>query len=129
MRFEPVSDLDHSGGDIVKTISVNSVDGDGDIVSTSVSLRIEDGDEPVIDLIPDVALNEASLADGSASTGTAVSETKVITFTDGSDDVTHFRVDSTNFNSSGALKSNGLTVEIKEQPTDSGNYVGFIIGA
>ncbi|MFA0350743.1 hypothetical protein AB4486_27965, partial [Vibrio sp. 10N.222.55.C6] len=80
-------------------------------------------------LIPDVALNEASLADGSASTGTAVSETKVITFTDGSDDVTHFRVDSTNFNSSGALKSNGLTVEIKEQPTDSGNYVGFIIGA
>ncbi|CDT88586.1 Conserved hypothetical protein; putative hemolysin-type calcium-binding region [Vibrio coralliirubri] len=129
MRFEPVSDLDHSGGDIVKTISVNSVDGDGDIVSTSVSLRIEDGDEPVIDLIPDVALNEASLADGSASTGTAVSETKVITFTDGSDDVTHFRVDSTNFNSSGALKSNGLTVEIKEQPTDSGNYVGFITGA
>ncbi|MEZ9791532.1 cadherin-like domain-containing protein, partial [Vibrio splendidus] len=129
MRFEPVSDLDHSGGDIVKTISVNSVDGDGDIVSTSVSLRIEDGDEPVIDLIPDVALNEANLADGSASTGTAVSETKVITFTDGSDDVTHFRVDTTNFNSSGALKSNGLTVEIKEQPTDSGNYVGFIIGA
>ena len=29
----------------------------------------------------------------------------------------------------GALKSNGLAVEIKEQPVDSGNYVGFITDA
>ncbi|MDK9763158.1 cadherin-like domain-containing protein, partial [Vibrio sp. D420a] len=129
MRFEPVSDLDHSSGNIVKTITVNSVDGDGDIVSTSVSVTIEDGDAPVIDLIPDVALNEASLSDGSASTGTPVAETKVITFIEGSDDVTHFRVDTVNFNTLGALKSNGLVVEIKEQPTDSGHYVGFVTDA
>ncbi|MDK9797210.1 cadherin-like domain-containing protein, partial [Vibrio sp. D449a] len=129
MRFEPVSDLDHSSGNITKTIFVNSVDGDGDIVSTSVSLAIIDGDAPVIDTVPDIALNEANLDDGSSSTGTAVSDTKVITFTEGSDDVTHFRVDTTNFNTMGTLKSNGLAVEIKEQPTDSGNYVGFVTDA
>ena len=30
------------------------------------------------------------------------------------------------FNTSGALKSNGLEVEIKEQPANSGNYIGFV---
>ncbi|WP_061032726.1 retention module-containing protein [Vibrio splendidus] len=126
VRFEPNRDLNHSGGDIVKSIVVSSSDSDSDVVTSTVTLTITDGDLPIINVIPSVSLSEVDLADGSAPTGNPVSMTQVITFTEGSDDVSHFRIDPAQFNTSGALKSNGLEVEIKEQPANSGNYIGFV---
>ncbi|PTO61596.1 cadherin-like domain-containing protein, partial [Vibrio splendidus] len=126
IRFEPVRNQNHAGGDITKSIEVTSVDLDGDIVTSSVTLKIVDGDLPTIDLVPGITLSEVELADGSAPTGNPVTMTQTITYTTGSDDVSHFRVDPTQFNTSGALKSNGLDVEIKEQPANSGNYIGFV---
>ncbi|MEZ8228527.1 retention module-containing protein [Vibrio splendidus] len=126
IRFEPVRNQNHAGGDIIKSIEVTSVDLDGDIVTSSVTLKIVDGDLPTIDLVPGITLSEVELADGSAPTGNPVTMTQTITYTTGSDDVSHFRVDPTQFNTSGALKSNGLDVEIKEQPANSGNYIGFV---
>ncbi|MEZ8035281.1 retention module-containing protein [Vibrio crassostreae] len=126
VRFEPNRDLNHSGGDIVKSIVVSSSDYDSDVVTSTVTLTITDGDLPIINVIPGVSLSEVDLADGSAPTGNPVSMTQVITYTEGSDDVSHFRIDPAQFNTSGALKSNGLEVEIKEQPANSGNYIGFV---
>ncbi|CAK2554171.1 retention module-containing protein [Vibrio crassostreae] len=126
VRFEPNRDLNHSGGDIVKSIVVSSSDYDSDVVTSTVTLTITDGDLPIINVIPSVSLSEVDLADGSAPTGNPVSMTQVITYTEGSDDVSHFRIDPAQFNTSGALKSNGLEVEIKEQPANSGNYIGFV---
>ncbi|MEZ9909238.1 cadherin-like domain-containing protein, partial [Vibrio sp. 10N.261.51.A3] len=126
IRFEPVRNQDHTSGDITKTIVVTSTDLDGDIVSSTVTLKITDGDLPTIDLVPGITLSEVDLADGSSPTGNPVAMTQVITYTAGSDDVSHFRIDPTQFNTSGALKSNGLDVEIKEQPANSGNYIGFV---
>ncbi|CAH6916815.1 Cadherin domain-containing protein [Vibrio chagasii] len=126
LRFEPNRDLNHSGGDIVKSIVVSSSDSDSDVVTSTVTLTITDGDLPIINVIPGVSLSEVDLADGSAPTGNPVSMTQVITYTEGSDDVSHFRIDPAQFNTSGALKSNGLEVEIKEQPANSGNYIGFV---
>ncbi|WP_434565907.1 retention module-containing protein [Vibrio chagasii] len=126
VRFEPNRDLNHSGGDIVKSIVVSSSDSDSDVVTSTVTLTITDGDVPIINVIPGVSLSEVDLADGSAPTGNPVSMTQVITYTEGSDDVSHFRIDPAQFNTSGALKSNGLEVEIKEQPANSGNYIGFV---
>ncbi|WP_210450205.1 retention module-containing protein [Vibrio crassostreae] len=126
VRFEPNRDLNHSGGDIVKSIVVSSSDYDSDVVTSTVTLTITDGDLPIINVIPGVSLSEVDLADGSAPTGNPVSMTQVITNTEGSDDVSHFRIDPAQFNTSGALKSNGLEVEIKEQPANSGNYIGFV---
>ncbi|CAK1928202.1 T1SS-143 domain-containing protein [Vibrio crassostreae] len=126
VRFEPNRDLNHSGGDIVKSIVVSSSDSDSDVVTSTVTLTITDGDLPIINVIPSVSLSEVDLADGSAPTGNPVSMTQVITYTEGSDDVSHFRIDPAQFNTSGALKSNGLEVEIKEQPANSGNYIGFV---
>ncbi|WP_373943055.1 retention module-containing protein [Vibrio chagasii] len=126
VRFEPNRDLNHSGGDIVKSIVVSSSDSDSDVVTSTVTLTITDGDLPIINVIPGVSLSEVDLADGSAPTGNPVSMTQVITYTEGSDDVSHFRIDPAQFNTSGALKSNGLEVEIKEQPANSGNYIGFV---
>ncbi|ROR20663.1 T1SS-143 domain-containing protein [Vibrio crassostreae] len=126
VRFEPNRDLNHTGGDIVKSIVVSSSDYDSDVVTSTVTLTITDGDLPIINVIPGVSLSEVDLADGSAPTGNPVSMTQVITYTEGSDDVSHFRIDPAQFNTSGALKSNGLEVEIKEQPANSGNYIGFV---
>ncbi|NOH32501.1 retention module-containing protein [Vibrio chagasii] len=126
VRFEPNRDLNHSGGDIVKSIVVSTSDSDSDVVTSTVTLTITDGDLPIINVIPGVSLSEVDLADGSAPTGNPVSMTQVITYTEGSDDVSHFRIDPAQFNTSGALKSNGLEVEIKEQPANSGNYIGFV---
>ncbi|WP_019821907.1 retention module-containing protein [Vibrio splendidus] len=126
IRFEPVRNQDHTSGDITKTIVVTSTDLDGDIVSSTVTLKITDGDLPTIDLVPGITLSEVDLADGSSPTGNPVTMTQVITYSEGSDDVSYFRIDPAQFNMSGALKSNGLEVEIKEQPANSGNYIGFV---
>ena len=50
---------------------------------------------------------------------------KQITFTAGSDDVSYFRIETTEFNDNGALKSNGLSIQLKEDPSVSGGYIGF----
>ncbi|MEZ9259528.1 cadherin-like domain-containing protein, partial [Vibrio splendidus] len=126
IRFESVRNQNHAGGDITKSIEVTSVDLDGDIVTSTVTLKIVDGDLPTIDLVPGITLSEVDLADGSVPTGNPVTMTQTITYTAGSDDVSHLRIDPTQFNTSGALKSNGLDVEIKEQPANSGNYIGFV---
>ncbi|MEL0609049.1 retention module-containing protein [Vibrio echinoideorum] len=126
IRFEPVRNQNHAGGDITKSIEVTSVDLDGDIVTSTVTLKIVDGDLPTIDLVPGITLSEVDLADGSVPTGNPVTMTQTITYTAGSDDVSHFRIDPTQFNTLGSLKSNGLDVEIKEQPANSGNYIGFV---
>ncbi|WP_164913327.1 DUF5801 repeats-in-toxin domain-containing protein, partial [Vibrio sp. 624788] len=61
VRFELNRNLNHSGGDIVKTITVTSEDKDGDIVTSTVTLTISDGVPPVIDTVPTVTLEEANL--------------------------------------------------------------------
>ncbi|MGR5559952.1 hypothetical protein ACQKQC_27185, partial [Vibrio fortis] len=129
VRFEPNRDLDHSAGDIVKNIVVTSSDGDSDELTSTVTLTITDGDVPTIDVIPPVSLSESDLADGSAPSVSAVSQTETISFTNQSDDVDHFRIATDEFNPSGTLTSNGLAVELREFPEDSGQYTGFTTNA
>ncbi|MEZ9868859.1 retention module-containing protein, partial [Vibrio sp. 10N.261.51.A4] len=127
VRFEPNRNLDHTASeDIVKSIVVTSSDLDNDVVTSTVTLTITDGDIPTIDAVPSVTLSEINLSDGSAPSGTAVSQTETITFTNQSDDVTSFRIEPTEFNVGGALKSNGFAVEIKEDSANLGTYIGFI---
>ncbi|WP_157374511.1 T1SS-143 repeat domain-containing protein, partial [Vibrio coralliirubri] len=126
VRFEPNRDLDHSvSEDIVKSIVVTSSDFDNDSLTSTVTLTITDGDNPTIDAVPSVSLEEANLADGSTPSGSAVSQTETISFTHQSDDVDKFRLEPTEFNTDNSLKSDGLIIEIREEPTGSGNYIGF----
>ncbi|MEZ8061108.1 T1SS-143 repeat domain-containing protein, partial [Vibrio splendidus] len=130
VRFEPNRDLDHSvKEDIVKSIVVTSNDFDNDSLTSTVTLTITDGDNPTIDVIPSVTLSETNLSDGSAPSGSAVSSTQTITFTNQSDDVEKFRIEPTEFNTNDDLKSNGLAVELREDPQGSGNYIGFTTSA
>ncbi|PTQ19382.1 retention module-containing protein, partial [Vibrio splendidus] len=130
VRFEPNRDLDHSvSEDIVKSIVVTSSDFDNDPVTSTITLTITDGDNPTIDVIPSVTLSEINLSDGSAPSGSAVSSTQTITFTNQSDDVVRFRIEPTEFNTNDDLKSNGLAVELREDPAGSGDYIGFTTSA
>lgn len=127
MRFEPASDLDHSSGDIVKTIVVTSSDFDNDAQTTTVTLTITDGANPIIDTVPSVSVSETLLADGSIGGATPVSSTNTVSFTEGSDHIDHFRLDTSQFNTDDALTSDGLVVQLREEPVDSGKYLGFTI--
>ncbi len=69
VRFEPSRDLDHSSGDIVRTIVVTTGDFDNDTDTADVTLTIKDGIDPVVGVVPDVNLSEVNLADGSIPTG------------------------------------------------------------
>ncbi|MEZ9210640.1 hypothetical protein AB6E95_24465, partial [Vibrio splendidus] len=130
VRFEPNRDLDHSVSEgIVKSIVVTSSDFDNDPVTSTITLTITDGDNPTIDVIPSVTLSEINLSDGSAPSGSAVSSTQTITFTNQSDDVVRFRIEPTEFNTNDDLKSNGLAVELREDPAGSGDYIGFTTSA
>ncbi|MFA0653388.1 retention module-containing protein, partial [Vibrio sp. 10N.222.49.C12] len=130
VRFEPNRNLDHTTSeDIVKSIVVTSSDFDNDSLTSTVTLTITDGDNPTIDVIPSVTLSETNLTDGSAPSGSAVSSTQTITFTNQSDDVVRFRIEPTEFNTNDDLKSNGLAVELREEPTGSGDYIGFTTSA
>ncbi|XNS99121.1 retention module-containing protein [Vibrio cyclitrophicus] len=130
VRFEPNRDLDHSvSEDIVKSIVVTSSDFDNDSLTSTITLTITDGDNPTIDVIPSVTLSETNLTDGSAPSGSAVSSTQTITFTNQSDDVVRFRIELTEFNTNDDLKSNGLSVELREDPAGSGDYIGFTTSA
>ncbi|WP_141710016.1 hypothetical protein, partial [Vibrio splendidus] len=111
--------------DIVKSIVVTSSDFDNDPVTSAITLTITDGDNPTIDSVPSVVLEEADLTDGSSPSGSAVSQTETITFTNQSNDVEKFRLEPSEFNTNNALKSDGLIIEIREEPTGSGNYIGF----
>uniref|UniRef100_UPI0038F72A70 hypothetical protein n=1 Tax=Streptomyces galilaeus TaxID=33899 RepID=UPI0038F72A70 len=71
----------------MKSIVVTSSDFDKDSVTSTVTLTITDGDIPTIDVIPTVSLSETNLSDGSNPSGSAVSQTETITFTNQSDDV------------------------------------------
>ncbi|MCZ8499334.1 hypothetical protein O9929_20630 [Vibrio lentus] len=112
MRFSrPNRDLDHSKihEDIVKSIVVTSSDFDNDPVTSTITLTITDGDNPTIDAVPSVSLKEADLADGSLPSGSAVSQTETITFTNQSDDV-EIPLEPSEFNTNNALKSDGLSI-------------------
>nr|NOJ15863.1 hypothetical protein [Vibrio splendidus] len=127
VRFEPNRNLDHTASeDIVKSIVVTSSDSDNDVLTSIVTLTITDGDIPTIDAVPSVTLSETNLTDGSDPSSSAVSQTETITFTNQSDDVANFRIEPTEFNVGGALKSNGFAVEIKEDSANPGTYIGFI---
>uniref|UniRef100_UPI001483A7BD hypothetical protein n=1 Tax=Vibrio celticus TaxID=446372 RepID=UPI001483A7BD len=129
VRFEPNRDLDHESGDIVKSLVFTSSDGDVDVETATVTLTIIDGDIPTIESVPSITLAEAGHADGSSPIIGAVSQTETISFTNQSDDVEKFRLELSEFNSDDSLKSDGLPIELKEDPAGSGNYVGFTTSA
>ncbi|MEZ9996666.1 hypothetical protein, partial [Vibrio sp. 10N.261.48.B3] len=53
-------------------------------------------------------------------------QTETIQFTNQSDDVVKFRIDPTQFNPNDMLKSGGLAVDLRIDPQNSNQYIGFV---
>ncbi|MDN3684889.1 hypothetical protein QW180_20185 [Vibrio sinaloensis] len=113
----------------LKTITVTSGDFDKDSVSATVTLTLQDGDDPVINTIPSVTVSESQLTDGSTPSVNPVQATGTIGYSEGSDNLSHFRLEPNEFNTDDSLTSNGLVVELREEPADSGQYIGFTTSA
>ncbi|MDN3684887.1 hypothetical protein QW180_20195 [Vibrio sinaloensis] len=113
----------------LKTITVTSGDFDNDSVSATVTLILQDGDDPVINTIPSVTVSESQLTDGSTPSVNPVQATGTIGYSEGSDNLSHFRLEPNEFNTDDSLTSNGLVVELREEPADSGQYIGFTTSA
>ncbi|MDN3684896.1 hypothetical protein QW180_20220 [Vibrio sinaloensis] len=129
MRFEPNRNLDNSAGDIVRQIVVTTKDLDEDEVTATVTLTLQDGDDPVINTIPSVSVSESQLTDGSTPSVNPVQAKGTIDYSEGSDNLSHFRLEPNEFNTDDSLTSNGLVVELREEPADSGQYIGFTTSA
>lgn len=125
VRFEPNRNLDHSNGNIVKNIVFTSSDFDNDIFMSSVRLTIIDGEGPELNVVPGVTLSESNLSDGSSPDSMLISETNTITSFASSDDIAKIVVDTSLFNTGGLIKSNGLVVDLREDPANSGDYLAF----
>lgn len=125
LSFIANSDLDHKASDtITHTIVVSVKDQDGDELTSTVTLEIADGKNPVIDSITSVDVFEAGLSDGSGVGDTDITATGTIDFTTGSDQVVAMGVDVKAFNDSSTLKSGGQDVILEE--VSDGVYRGYI---
>ncbi|MDA0130113.1 retention module-containing protein, partial [Vibrio sp. MarTm2] len=90
----------------------------------SAQVTIADGDNPAIESVPQAQVSESALTDGSIPSTSAVESQGQVTFSEGSDTITEFVVDIDAFNASANLTSQGYSIELREEPADSGTYLG-----
>ncbi|WP_367990179.1 retention module-containing protein [Vibrio sp. NTOU-M3] len=113
VRFEVARDIDHSADETIqKQLQFTATDVDGDTTTSDLTLNISDGALPEITSVENVDLAESALSHGSAP-GDAT-QTAEITFTEGSDDFSHFRIDVNAFNTATTLTSDGQNVTLVE---------------
>ncbi|MGY3572741.1 retention module-containing protein [Vibrio paucivorans] len=124
-RFVPDRDLDHSTVDpIESTVVFTAVDGDGDTQTATIDLSIADGELPIITNVTGLSLDEAGLGDGSSPDNDHITGTGTITTTVGSDDIDHYELEPSEFNTDDSLTAQGEPVRLEELP--DGSYQGYI---
>lgn len=90
------------------------VDFDQDTASNTFTMTILDGDNPVIENVTGLSLDEAGGVDQGSQEGAAVtSGTGSITTAVGSDIIDHYELEPTEFNVGGELQSQGQVVQLE----------------
>ncbi|MDR9829396.1 cadherin-like domain-containing protein [Vibrio sp. FNV 38] len=128
-RFVPDRDLDHSiSENILSSVDVTVVDGDGDTEVSVIDLTIVDGQIPVITSGGSVSFDEATLDDGNDPDSNALTKTGSITATVGSDDIDYYELEPLEFNPNGDLLSMGEEVQLEFLGESNGirSYQGFV---
>ncbi|MGL6261865.1 T1SS-143 repeat domain-containing protein [Vibrio sp. WXL210] len=111
MYFEPNRNLDHSTqSPIEASVTATIIDNDGDDFTSKAKIEIIDGQLPQITSESRITLDEANLADGSDPSGAVVSGTGDINIQVGSDDIDHYEVAVTQFNSDTSIAALGKPV-------------------
>ncbi|GEA50749.1 type I secretion C-terminal target domain-containing protein [Vibrio inusitatus NBRC 102082] len=120
------------------TIIVNATDTDGDVSSANLNLKVSDGTDPELNLVPEVTLDESNIDQGDTGTppiqggnnpdGALESSNSTVTFVKGTDNVEAFYVDTSNISASFADGSGDIPLTYQGQPITfivvAGGYMG-----
>ncbi|HHX8519162.1 TPA: retention module-containing protein [Vibrio diabolicus] len=129
-QFEQFKPLEQTNGEdtIELSLPTTIVDFDQDTASNTFTMTILDGDNPVIENVTGLSLDEAGVDQGSQEGAAVTSGTGSITTAVGSDIIDHYELEPTEFNVGGELQSQGQVVQLEIASESNGvrTYEGFI---
>ncbi|WP_440872418.1 retention module-containing protein [Vibrio diabolicus] len=129
-QFEQFKPLEQTNGEdtIELSLPTTIVDFDQDTASNTFTMTILDGDNPVIENVTGLSLDEAGVDQGSQEGAAVTSGTGSITTAVGSDIIDHYELEPTEFNVGGELQSQGQVVQLELASESDGvrTYEGFI---
>ncbi|MGY5510719.1 retention module-containing protein [Vibrio antiquarius] len=129
-QFEQFKPLEQTNGEdtIELSLPTTIVDFDQDTASNTFTMTILDGDNPVIENVTGLSLDEAGVDQGSQEGAAVTSGTGSITTAVGSDIIDHYELEPTEFNVGGELQSQGQVVQLELASDSNGvrTYEGFI---
>ncbi|MBT0087663.1 retention module-containing protein [Vibrio alginolyticus] len=129
-QFEQFKPLEQTNGEdtIELSLPTTIVDFDQDTASNTFTMTILDGDNPVIENVTGLSLDEAGVDQGSQEGAAVTSGTGSITTAVGSDIIDHYELEPTEFNIGGELQSQGQVVQLELASESNGvrTYEGFI---
>ncbi|MGR5163188.1 retention module-containing protein [Vibrio owensii] len=129
-QFEQFKPLEQTNGEdtIELSLPTTIVDFDQDTASNTFTMTIVDGDNPVIENVTGLSLDEAGVDQGSQEGAVVTSGTGAITTAVGSDIIDHYELEPTEFNVGGELQSQGQVVQLELASESNGvrTYEGFI---
>ncbi|MCF7369812.1 retention module-containing protein [Vibrio sp. J2-3(2022)] len=129
-QFEQFKPLEQTNGEdtIELSLPTTIVDFDQDTASNTFTMTILDGDNPVIENVTGLSLDEAGVDQGSQEGAVVTSGAGSITTAVGSDIIDHYELEPTEFNVGGGLQSQGQVVQLELASESNGvrTYEGFI---
>ncbi|MCC4225255.1 retention module-containing protein [Vibrio campbellii] len=129
-QFEQFKPLEQTNGEdtIELSLPTTIVDFDQDTASNTFTMTILDGDNPVIENVTGLSLDEAGVDQGSQEGSVVTSGSGSITTAVGSDIIDHYELEPTEFNVGGELQSQGQVVQLELASESNGvrTYEGFI---
>jgi T1SS-143 domain-containing protein len=129
-QFEQFKPLEQTNGEdtIELSLPTTIVDFDQDTASNTFTMTILDGDNPGIENVTGLSLDEAGVDQGSQEGAAVTSGTGSITTAVGSDIIDHYELEPTEFNVGGELQSQGQVVQLELASESNGvrTYEGFI---
>ncbi|CAM4145776.1 retention module-containing protein [Vibrio neonatus] len=120
------------------TLIVNATDTDGDVSTAEINLKIADGTDPQVNVVPAVTLAESSIDQGDTGVppiqggkdpdANLESASSSVTYLQGSDDVEAFYLDTANVSATFADGSGDVALTYQGQPITfivvAGGYMG-----
>ncbi|UTZ29158.1 retention module-containing protein [Vibrio campbellii] len=129
-QFEQFKPLEQTNGEdtIELSLPTTIADFDQDTASNTFTMTILDGDNPVIENVTGLSLDEAGVDQGSQEGTVVTSGSGSITTAVGSDIIDHYELEPTEFNLGGELQSQGQVVQLELASESNGvrTYEGFI---
>ncbi|HHF3229548.1 TPA: retention module-containing protein [Vibrio diabolicus] len=129
-QFEQFKPLEQTNGEdtIELSLPTTIVDFDQDTASNTFTMTILDGNNPVIENVTGLSLDEAGVDQGSQEGAVVTSGSGSLTTAVGSDIIDHYELEPTEFNVGGELQSQGRVVQLELASESNGvrTYEGFI---